>query len=229
MTRSRLFPALVVTLGIAATAVALALPRGGQAAEPAHHHATTAAHSHAATVSEAAFAAEMRRLWFEHVEWTRFAIVAFAADAPNLDVTLHRLLRNQTDIGNAIKPFYGSAAGTKLTALLREHILIAVDILKAAKAGNKTALTKAQQRWNGNADRIASFLAAANPQSWPLAPVRAMLRAHLALTAKEAVAHLQGRWAADVRAADEVEQAMLHMADALSAGIVKQFPQRFES
>ena len=169
----------------------------------------------------------MRRLWLEHVQWTRLAIVSFAAGAPNLDSTMARLLRNQTDIGNAIKPFYGAAAGGKLTALLREHILIAVDVLKAAKSGDGAELAKAQRRWNGNADRLAAFLAAANPKSWPLRPVQAMLRAHLALTTQEAVAHLQGRWAADVRAADAVERAMLHMADALSAGIVKQFPQRF--
>jgi hypothetical protein len=226
MIRSRLIPTLAVSLGVTATAVALALPRGGEAAEPVHHHGVVTSGA-SVSADEAAFAAEMRRLWLEHVQWTRLAIVSFAAGSPGLDATLARLLRNQTEIGNAIKPYYGTAAGRKLTALLREHILIAVEVLKAAKAGDTGALAKAQRRWNGNADRLAAFLAAANPKSWPLPAVRAMLGAHLALTTKEAVAHLQGRWVADVRAADEVEHAMLHMSDALSAGIVKQFPQRF--
>jgi len=157
----------------------------------------------------------------------KFAIVDFAAGSPALNASLARLLQNQTDIGNAIAPYYGKAAGRKLTALLREHILIAVDVLKAAKSGNKAATNRALARWNANADRISAFLSAANPKNWPEAAVRSMMREHLALTTTEAVARLQGRWAADVRAADAVERAMLHMADTLSGGIVAQFPGRF--
>jgi hypothetical protein len=234
MTRtSRTVAAVLAASAVAGAATALVLARGGEAATPpafrpvAHSHHQTHPTSAKPTAAEAAFSAEMRRLWFEHVEWTRLAIVDFAAGSPALDASLARLLRNQTDIGNAIAPFYGKAAGRKLTALLREHILIAVEVLKAAKAGDTAALNRAQARWNGNADRISAFLAAANPEHWPLAAVRSMMRAHLALTTKEAVARLQGRWKADVAAADEVEHAMMHMADALTAGVVAQFPRRF--
>jgi hypothetical protein len=112
---------------------------------------------------------------------------------------------------------------------LRVHILGAVDVLEAAKAGNTAKLASAQRAWNANSDTIAAFLSSANPQHWPQAVLRGMLRAHLAVTTKEAVAWLEGHWAADIRAAAEVERQMLHMADALSAGIIAQFPDRFES
>ena len=79
----------------------------------------------------------MRKLWEDHVTWTRLAIVSFAAGLPDLQATEDRLLRNQTDIGNAIKPYYGQAAGNRLTALLREHILGAVALLQAAKAATR--------------------------------------------------------------------------------------------
>jgi hypothetical protein len=218
-----LLAALALAAAVAVTAV-LGLARGGEAATP--HHATHPTSSQP-SAAEAALSAEMRRLWLEHVSWTRLAIVDFASGSPGLNATLARLLRNQTEIGNAIEPFYGQAAGRRLTALLREHILIAVDVLKAAKSGDKAATTRALARWNANGDRISAFLTAANPTSWPAAAVRSMMREHLALTTAEAVARLQGRWAADVRAADAVEHAMLHMADALSSGIVAQFPARF--
>jgi hypothetical protein len=171
----------------------------------------------------------MRRLWLEHTQWTRLTIVSFAAGLPDLQPTLARLLRNQTELGAAVAPYYGKAAGRKLTALLREHILVAVDLLKAAKAGNDAAVLREQARWNDNADRIAAFLSAANPKHWPLAALRSMMRAHLALTLKEAATRLQGRWQADIKAADETAHAILHMADALTAGIVAQFPKRFRS
>jgi hypothetical protein len=216
--------ALAVVVAVAVSA-AVGLARGGEAATP-HDHASHTA-SAQPTAAEAAFAAEMRRLWLEHVAWTRLAIVDFASGSPGLNATLTRLLRNQNDIGNAVKPFYGKAAGQKLTGLLREHILIAVDVLKAAKSGNKAATNRALARWNANADVISAFLSKANPKHWPEAAVRSMMREHLALTTNEAVARLQGRWVADVKAADAVERAMLHMADTLSGGIVAQFPRRF--
>jgi hypothetical protein len=61
-------------------------------------------------------------------------IVDFAAGLPDLQTAEARLLRNQTDIGNAVKPFYGAAAGNKLTSLLRTHILEAVPVLEARQA-----------------------------------------------------------------------------------------------
>jgi hypothetical protein len=226
MKRRTFLTALGLVAALAVTAV-LGLARGGEAATHEHTAHATRAVSTQPTAAEAAFAAEMRRLWLEHVAWTRLAIVDFASGSPGLQATLDRLLRNQAQIGNAVKPFYGKAAGQKLTALLREHILIAVDVLKAAKSGDKAATNRELARWNANADVISAFLARANPKNWPEAAVRSMMREHLALTTAEAVARLQGRWAADVRAADAVERAMLHMADTLSAGIVAQFPGRF--
>jgi hypothetical protein len=165
----------------------------------------------------------MRALWEEHIAWTRMAIVDFAADLPSLGASEARLLRNQTDIGNAIAPYYGRTAGARLTNLLRAHVLIAVDVLTAAKAGDHAALALAQTRWATNANQIGDFLARTNPSAWR----RAEMRRHLKLTTDEAVARLTGDWAADVRAFDLVHTQALLMADMLSAGIIRQFPQRF--
>lgn len=136
------------------------------------------------------------------------------------------MLQNQTDIGNAIKPFYGAAAGEKLTALLKDHILIAVDIIDAAKKGETARKDDAAKRWNANADDIAIFLSGANPKNWPAAEMKKMMREHLETTTTELVAHLQKDWAADVAAYDKVHDVILHMADMLAAGIASQFPDK---
>ena len=169
----------------------------------------------------------MDRLWTDHVSWTRNVIVDFDANAPNLKPDLARLLRNQVDIGNAIKPYYGAAAGNQLTGLLRTHIMEAVPVLAAAKAGDKAKLTKALNDWYANAHEIAAFLSKANPANWPLSATTKMMNTHLKLTTNEAVAHLKHQWRADIAAYDRVRAEILMMADALATGIVKQFPARF--
>src|SRR5262245_27338622 len=123
----------------------------------------------------------MRTLWDDHVVWTRLYIISTLSDLPDNAATTERLLQNQTDIGNAIKPFYGDAAGDKLTALLKDHILIAADIVKAAKGGDTAKLNSSKTRWTANADEIAVFLSGANP-NWPATDMKSMMHDHLAAT-----------------------------------------------
>src|SRR5262245_55304976 len=137
-----------------------------------------------------------------------------------------RLLKNQDDIGAAITPYYGEAAGQKLAALLRDHILVAADVVAAAKVGNGEQLAAAQQKWQANADEIAVFLSSANP-NWEHKQIQSMLRQHLNFTTNEVVARLKKDWAADIKAYDEGHVHMLMFADALADGIAKQFPAKF--
>jgi hypothetical protein len=229
----RLIPlTLTMLIALLAALAALAVAGGHDAAAHDHiaHKETAHRASHitaAVAPKELALRLEMRRLWHEHTEWTRLAIVSLTTDAPDTKATVARLLRNQTDIGNAVKPFYGAAAGRQLTTLLREHIVIAADLIAAARKGDQAATTLEQARWNDNADRIAAFLSSANPRSWKPAATKAMMRAHLRLTTDEVVARLQRRWVADVRIYDRVDRQIENMADMLSDGLVAQFPDRF--
>ena len=212
---------LASLIGLIAALAALAAFSGTPA------QASTRATTPPVSAAQLAFRNDMRKLWEDHIVWTRMAIVSLVSDAPDTDASVGRLLQNQTDIGDAIKPFYGEAAGAELTRLLREHITIAADLIGAAKAGDEAGVVAAQTAWGANADAIAEFLHGANPLHWPLANLRTMLHEHLALTTREAVARLQGDWAADVAAYDEIHVQALHMADTLSVGIIEQFPRRF--
>ena len=205
---------------------------------PRHAHGDLAT-THAATLTSSvsadgraartAFHDQMRKLWEDHITWTRLAIVTFAAGSDGFATTAARLLKNQADIGDSIKPFYGDAAGNRLTALLNDHIGIAVEILQAAKAGDTAAFQDARDRWYANADDIADFLAAANPKYWPQDVMRAAMAAHLDQTLAEAVHELNGQYAASVADYEEIHHHILEMADVLSNGIIRAFPQRFRS
>jgi len=176
---------------------------------------------------DAAFRAAMRKLWEDHIVWTRQVIVSALAGLPDLNFAVDRLMQNQVDIGNAVKPFYGDAGGEKLTTLLKEHISGAYEVLVAAKAGDNAKLDAANKAWYKNADDIAVFLAGANPENWPADQMKAHMKDHLDLTEAEAVARLQRKWADDVATFEKVHQQILGMADMLSSGIIAQFPKKF--
>jgi hypothetical protein len=169
----------------------------------------------------------MRKLWEDHVTWTRNVILCLTDGLPGADQAVQRLLKNQDDIGNAIKPVYGEAAGTKLTALLHDHIIIAADVVKAAKASDNAALDAANKKWFANADEISGFLSKANP-NWKEDDMKKMMHDHLKLTTDEAVARIKKDYDGDVAAYDKVHNEILEMSDMLTDGIVKQFPDKFK-
>jgi hypothetical protein len=230
-------PRFTALLGTIATAFALALVAGcgddddsvavvDKAVASEHDHGATSPAIHAEAGHE--FQDDMRKLWEDHVTWTRLAIVSYIDDLSDLEPTVARLMHNQTDIGDAIKPFYGDEAGEELTRLLEEHITGAVDIMAAAKAGDQRQTKKATAAWYVNGNQVADFLSKANPDNWPREEMRSMMSGHLDQTLDEAVQRLQGDHEAEVRTYDEIHVHILDMADALSDGILAQFPEKFE-
>jgi hypothetical protein len=167
----------------------------------------------------------MRKLWTDHTTYTRAYIVSAVAGLPDLPTVTQRLLRNQDDIGNAIKPIYGEEAGKKLAALLRDHILVAADVVKAAKAGDAKGVDAANKKWHSNADDMAAFLSGANP-NWKKPALTEMLYKHLDFVTQQAVSRIKADWPADIAAYDAGYDHMMMFADMLSDGIIKQNPKK---
>jgi len=212
----------VVALAMSAGLATSAFASGGQAPPGQMKKMSGVMHSDAA----AQLRLDLRKLWTDHVVWTRDFIVAALAAAPDVPAATNRLMKNQDDIGRAVAKYYGANAGQQLTTLLKEHISIAADLVKAAKAGDKAAQGAADKKWQDNAVQIADFLSKANP-NWPRATLVELMKMHLSTTTNEVVARLSKNWDEDVRAYDAVYDHILKMSDALTDGIVKQFPDKF--
>jgi hypothetical protein len=187
------------------------------------------------TRSAVTFHDAMRKLWEDHITWTRNVIISFevndpdpSATLPDLGAALDRLFKNQVDIGDAIKPYYGNDRGDELTALLHDHIAIAGEILQAVKTGDSAAYEDANRRWYANAHDIAVFLSETlDPPIGSLTDLDEMLTEHLDRTTDEVVARLNSDWTGDVAAYEKVHEQALEMADMLSNGIIGNFPAKF--
>ena len=221
----RVLPTLAGLIALAGAIVVLALSGAGPsnaAGAPAHH-----ASSPVRSAKAVAFHDKMRALWEAHGSWTHMVIISFVGNLPNLPAEEQVLLQNQVDIGNAVKPYYGAAAGNRLTQLLKAHILGAVAILEAAKSGDANKLSQAHASWFVNGRQIADFLHAANPRFLSRSAARRMMNIHLNQVIEQAVDELKGNYAADARAYAPYIRHILDMADMISGGIIRQFPRRF--
>jgi hypothetical protein len=219
----RLALALAGLIALAAMMVVLATTGAGESNAARDHDHGAAVH----TKKAVAFHDRMRELWEAHGAWTHMVIVSFVGNLPNLPAEEQVLLDNQVDIGNAVKPYYGAAAGNKLTKLLKEHINGAVTVLQAAKSGDQGALSQAETAWSANGRQIADFLHAANPRFLPRRAARRMMAVHLKQVIDQAVDELTGDYEAGARAFEPYIHHILDMADMISGGIIRQFPSRF--
>ena len=197
-----------------------------------HLQAASSTATAATTSSQLALHDASRKLWEDHITWTRCFIVSagtLSTNLPDRPATTDRLLQNQADLGNVIRTYYGNKAGDDVTALLRQHILLAAQIIDAAKAGDTAAEQGAIDAWYDNANQIAAYLHRLNPQNWSVRTLKSLLTRHLDLTLQESVDRLGGHYTADVADYDSVHNQILTLADTLSAGIIAQFASRFSS
>jgi hypothetical protein len=173
------------------------------------------------TGSQLQFSNTLRRLWIEHVLWTRFFIVSTAFSLPDLNDVTQRLLRNPKDFANALHPFYGSQTAARFEKLFTDHLLIAADLVNAAKAGNSAEVEKQRKKWYANAESIARFLTCINP-CWNEKCWRSMLFDHLRMTENEAVQILSGQYERSIAQYDDIQAQALQMADIMTCGIIRQ-------
>lgn len=164
----------------------------------------------------------IRLLWEQHNVWTRSTIVSLVFALPDVNYVVARLLRNPEDFEQALRPYYGERVAAEFRELLREHLVLAADLVKAAKAGNTEAAAEAERLWYANADAIAVFLGRINPY-WSREQWRNMMRHHLDLVKSEAVNMLAGNYQASVAVYDEIELQALQMANVMAEGIIRQF------
>lgn len=220
----RAIVALIAVGALAASTIGATAAVPDATAMPGH---TMTAGKTMVTPKALALRTTMRELWQAHGTWTERAIVDYVGELPDAKPAIARLLRNQTEIGDAVKPYYGAKGGAALTTLLKAHIDTAVALLVAAKSGDAGATAKAKAAFYANGEEVAAFLHTANPRNWSLKAMQGMMRTHLDQVVGLAVDQLEGHYEDAIRLYGHYIDHLLDMGDMLSDGIVQQFPARF--
>jgi len=171
---------------------------------------------------------EIRRLWEDHITWSRMAILSMTENFPDENIVTKRLLRNPSDFATLFKTYYGEEIATKYEALFTEYLVNGMELLKATMSGDKTAAIEAERKWYANADEIATFLASINP-NWKEKTWKEMLYENISLSKDEAMDRANKYYAADILVYDKIQNQALEMADIMSEGIISQFPNKFQN
>ena len=162
---------------------------------------------------------QLQQLWEQHVYWTRFFIVSTLANLDDLKPVTNRLLQNPKDFAQLLTPLYGKNKGCRFQELLTQHLLIAADLVNAAKNGDTEKVNCIQAKWYENADEIAGFLSSINP-CWNEARWKDLLYSHLNMTEQEATLYLQGNYTASIECFNYIEKEALTMANYMFCGII---------
>ena len=187
----------------------------------------TAAPLAASKSTRLAYHDEWRKLWEDHITWTRVVIMGILDELPGTNTYIERLLQNYEDMEDALAPYYGDDAEV-LGDLIKDHLVIAAELLTAANNGDAAGVEAARVRWYANAHDIAVQMSEMNPQFWPLQETEDMWVEHLDATLLEATTHLSGDFAGEVAAYDQIHDLALEMADFMSDGVMQQFPSQFK-
>lgn len=105
-----------------------------------------------------AYENKMRLLWESQAFWLRNYLISI----PSSEKSLNALLANQDAIGNSIKPYFDNTTGDKLSAMLKTHMLMTVDLINASRNGRRTKTMLDQ--WYTSGDELISYVSSLNPE-----------------------------------------------------------------
>lgn len=171
---------------------------------------------------------KMRKLWNDHVFWTRNYIISAAGELGDINDVLERLMFNQDEIGMFFAKFYGENIGLEISNVLKEHIQGAGNIIDSVKKDNKEDTELFIKQWYENANLIADYLYKLNSNNWDKIVLREAMKKHLDDTLNEAVHRLNKEYSLDIQDYDNIVNHINIMADVFSQGIIDQFTENFK-
>lgn len=157
---------------------------------------------------------QSRFLWDDHISYTRNAVVSILAILPDVDAISQRLLKNQEDIGDFIGPYYSKLNVNTFVDLLKEHIIIAVDVINDVEG--------AEDKWRMNGTDIVNQMYKMNRKYWPPSVIGPLWSKHLDLTIAQVDARKDTLWTNDIKAYDDNHICMSKFADTFSTGVIYQ-------
>lgn len=168
---------------------------------------------------------QMRKLWSENALWTRMLTIGIVNNIPEINQSITRLEQNINDISRSTRLFYGDEISNQFNTLMTDHLRLTTKLITETRNRSKS-LTKMENDWYENANTISVFLSTYNP-NWSKDELQTTLFNYLKLIRMEVDVRLKRDYKNDVNVFDMAHDQALSIADYLSAGIIKQFPDKF--
>ena len=175
--------------------------------------------------NEIALNQNLRKLWADQATWTYKYIISNLERLFDNKFVLVRLLNNQEFLGSSISNFFGTYNTQKFIDLMKEHVDLIGQLIEILKSGSKTRLDNLTIKWQQNAEEIAQLLASVNP-NWKKENLIILFN-NIQAIKDQIMARLHKKWDVDIKLLNKTIEHNLHIADVLTEGIVKQFPDKF--
>jgi hypothetical protein len=173
------------------------------------------------------FKAEMSRLWIDDAIWSRQAILCLVDRLPGTEETLYRLMINQEDMGRMFTKYYGLEKGDEFCQLISSNTALTISIIRNKSSNNTEDLKAASDRMDYNVKRIIEYLIKVNP-NWSKEELSYLMLLHSQLFDLQLQNRVTENFSYDVEVFDKIITETYKLANVLSEGIIKQFPERFE-
>lgn len=178
-------------------------------------------------INKCDFRAEMRKLWEDHITWMRSYLHDRTTNAPSLQATTERLMKNQRDLGESVRDFFDEQSSETVTNFLLTHITIMGNLAQDLKKKDLSTFASDRQKLFQNANQLAEFLNKLNPENWPLEVVTFFLQDHLTLLLRWLESHVNADWTTSIEVYEKLHEEILQISDAYAYGIAKKFPEKF--
>lgn len=162
---------------------------------------------------------QLRKLFTEHAVYTKFYIESALEALPDLSAITARLLQNQDDIANYLKPYIGVNKAAQLADLLKAHILAAAKVVAAAKEGDKAKLDEAVAGLFANSALVARLLSTFNPEVLTYDSVLCMFNSHNQYVIDMTTLHLQHKYEDELKVYDIYYAEILSMSDSIKKAL----------
>lgn len=166
----------------------------------------------------------MNKKWEDHILWTRFVIISYIYNNPDIKANEARLIRNQREIGELFGKFYDKEVEENVFNLLKDHILIAGKLIKYAKNKNKSSFEMEHKKWYENSKSFSLYLSKLN-DSWEYKKIKEYFDLHLDQTLKEVTYLLDKEFDKSIKEYDDIKDHILKMSCYLYKGLINKFPE----
>ena len=164
----------------------------------------------------------LRRVWAQHVWWSRLYILSIVYDLPYQDLIFNRTLRNSSDFFRFLERFYTPKQLKPIETLFEEYNKTKSTYLYNKVAGNSYAASIYRKRWYEIADQLADLMYQLNP-FLPPSRSKPLIYSLIEGTDSQVENMLIGQTEKEIMFFDMIELEAYEFADFIATGMMSHF------